>query len=90
MGSNGKCLKCGSYVNLSKHHVFPKRHFNNGHRPLLIPLCRQPCHDELESLLPAEPSAMEAYLRITYDFIGDDFLKILEAYDYDLAISLFL
>jgi hypothetical protein len=90
MGSNGKCLKCGSTINLSKHHVFPRRHFQNGHRPLLIHLCRQPCHDELEKLLPENPSELEAYLRVTYYFIGEDFINILDAYDPDLAISLLM
>jgi hypothetical protein len=84
-----KCLKCGQARALTKHHVFPQRYFPRDPRPLLIYICRKPCHDELESLIPKEECTKDEYLRITYDFIGEKFLQIVKVYDFSLFISLF-
>lgn len=45
----GTCPACGTYGNLSVHHVIPKR-FGGGSGPLER-ICR-PCHDELERYIP--------------------------------------
>lgn len=42
-----ECPKCGCNKRLTRHHIFPKRHFKSNE---VILLCRE-CHDKLESII---------------------------------------
>jgi 5-methylcytosine-specific restriction endonuclease McrA len=50
MSIRGLCPKCGETKRLTRHHIFPKRHFGAGHKFLFL-LCRE-CHNELELDIP--------------------------------------
>lgn len=69
MRKTGICKKCKKHKKLTKHHIFPSRHFKrrNNHFEFL---CRE-CHDDLETLIPYRK--MERWF---YPFILKAFLDL--------------
>jgi hypothetical protein len=71
------CLKCNREGELTRYHVFPRRHYPLQHRPFVVLVCRKPCHDELEKLIPFEEVPLEEYLKIHREYFGEVFEEIL-------------
>ena len=62
----GFCPKCLKMKVLTKHHVYPKRHFRDSP---IFKLCRR-CHDALERNIPYHKIEVELYVKILAEFIG--------------------
>lgn len=60
------CPKCRKIKDISRHHIFPQRHF--AHSPILH-MCRS-CHTDLERLIPFELQPDEFYLDIVRLFLA--------------------
>lgn len=66
----GKCPKCRQNKHLTKHHVFPRRHFGRGNKnKTVVRICRE-CHDELEELIPYERQPIAFYPHIVNVFLA--------------------
>ncbi|MFA5736924.1 MAG: hypothetical protein WCX70_01315 [Candidatus Paceibacterota bacterium] len=83
---HSRCPGCHKKRPLTRHHIFPRRHWqeiarNNrwsGHPPPpIILLCRK-CHDKIEGLIPYEIQPYEFYWEITKEFLC--LLSVEEAY----------
>lgn len=66
---NRRCAKCSIQDNLTRHHIYPKRHFR-GSNSFLI-LCRD-CHDEIEKLIPYEKQPKSFYKEIVERFLKEE------------------
>lgn len=64
----GLCPKCLCIKKLTRHHLFPVRHFGDGPRSPILHLCRG-CHDEIERLIPYIKLSPREYMRIARDFL---------------------
>ena len=63
------CPKCKTEKKMTKHHVFPVRHFGRGkHNQKFFLLCRA-CHDDLEKLIPYQVMPRAFYTAIIKVFI---------------------
>lgn len=60
------CPKCKGVTKPSRHHVLPQRHFE--HSPILH-LC-EPCHKDLERLIPFELQPTPFYFAIVKLFLS--------------------
>lgn len=60
------CLRCGTGETPTKHHVFPKRHFDPDGPT--VPFCRS-CHDKLEWLIPLAVQHHNFYWEIIHYFV---------------------
>jgi len=60
------CLRCGSVEEPTRHHVYPKRHFDPDGPT--VPFCRK-YHDKLEWLIPYAVQTYEFYWHIIGYFI---------------------
>ena len=78
MSRKRECPACGQKKFLTRHHVFPKRHWPemantnrwSGHPPPpIISICRK-CHDKLEKLIPSEIQPFNFYWETTRFFLG--------------------
>ena len=66
----GFCPKCGNWTQMTRHHIFPKRHYGNHHSKSILRLCRG-CHDVLErDYIPFERQEHSFYSRIIKTFLG--------------------
>lgn len=59
------CPKCKQVRPRTRHHILPKRHFNNSPT---IDLCAE-CHRQLEQLIPFYPVETPFYFRVVRDFL---------------------
>ena len=66
------CPKCRREdVVLTKHHIFPVRHFGRGSKNKnIFRLCRL-CHDDLENLIPFEEQPRAFYRDIIETFLKE-------------------
>ena len=62
------CPKCHIEKKMTKHHVFPKRHFGTKDNKKVFLLCRD-CHDKLERLIPFEVMPKEFYPAVIKAFL---------------------
>lgn len=60
------CPKCKEIKMGTRHHVFPKRFFED---PAILYLCRD-CHDDIERLIPTRKKHKEFYIKLTHQFLG--------------------
>ena len=64
-----ECPKCGKEKAMTRHHIYPIRHFGKGkHNKELYLLCRT-CHDNLERLIPFEVMPVEFYSAVIQVFL---------------------
>jgi len=73
----GICPKCGELTNLTRHHIYPTRHYNgqySGDRNILK-LCRS-CHDDLEKMIPYKKQEHGFYRAIIKVFLNGTTVKI--------------
>jgi len=70
MPKKRKCPKCGCLRFMSRHHIYPRRHFGRKSNHILL-LCR-PCHNKLELLIPYRKMPKEFYIRVVENFLGGD------------------
>jgi 5-methylcytosine-specific restriction endonuclease McrA len=62
------CPKCRAELPMTRHHIYPKRHFGGGGGKDIFLLCRD-CHDELERWIPQhQVMPREFYPAIIYAF----------------------
>lgn len=61
---SGECPKCEKHLRLTKHHVFPKRHFR---KEVYLFICRD-CHTRLEKLIPQRKAHVRFYLYVLIVF----------------------
>ena len=61
------CPKCQEIKIGTRHHLFPKRHFND---PTILYLCRK-CHDKIERMIPFRKKDKGVYIKITRQFLGE-------------------
>lgn len=66
----GQCPKCGEEKPLTKHHVFPRRHFGNKKnlRRYKLLLCRL-CHNDIERAIPFEEMPLSFYPAVCAAFL---------------------
>ena len=70
MKNKGECPKCHERCRLTRHHIYPRRHFWwFRHLNEIIWLCRD-CHDELEAMIPLEIQALPFYKEVVRNFLG--------------------
>lgn len=62
----GLCPKCKVRKNLTKHHIFPIRHY--GYTNITICLCRE-CHSELEKQIPFDKMDNLFYRQVVKNFL---------------------
>lgn len=61
MNKKGNCPTCDQARALTRHHIYPCRHFGRGKKnPGVFLLCRN-CHDELERYIPYELMPRDFY-----------------------------
>lgn len=75
------CEKCGATERLTRHHVYPRRHFKgtplwkNELNDRIITLCRK-CHmegeDSIEQMIPEEEMPFTFYEKVVLDFLEVD------------------
>ena len=65
----GLCPKCLAMAYLTRHHIYPRRHFRRQRNPACVHLCRV-CHDELERRIPIEKRSKRFYTWVVRDFLG--------------------
>jgi hypothetical protein len=51
MNPTKECPCCGEVKPMTKHHIFPVRHFGRKNNTFIFMLCRE-CHSELERYIP--------------------------------------
>jgi len=69
-----RCAKCGTRKKLTRHHVFPQRHFH-GAGPIVI-LCRYD-HDEIEMMIPFElVDDLDFYPQVVNLFLERNYLPL--------------
>ena len=61
------CPKCKEIRIGTRHHVFPRRHFDD---PTILYLCRD-CHDIIERMIPMRRKHKDFYIKITKQFLGE-------------------
>lgn len=64
----GKCSGCNEHKPLTKHHIFPRRHYGRQHNKFIFLLCRS-CHNELEKRIPLELIPKRFYVSILITFL---------------------
>ena len=62
-----KCPCCDFVGILTKHHIYPKRHYGKHHSTALFWLCRI-CHNELETHIPIQRMSHDFYPQILHIF----------------------
>ena len=62
------CPKCKVEKMLTRHHVYPVRHFGRKDNKEVFLLCRK-CHDALEKLIPFERMVRDFYPVIIQSFL---------------------
>lgn len=63
------CPKCKKLKYLTRHHVFPVRHYGRKSKHFFY-LCRA-CHDLLEEMIPFEQQAHSFYKEVIVRFLRD-------------------
>jgi hypothetical protein len=59
-------------MELTRHHILPRRFFGNKKNSPILHLCRK-CHDDIELLLPQEIKMTRSeYVEIAVDFLTPD------------------
>ncbi len=66
----GLCPHCLSIGRLTKHHIYPKRHYNKKNAPVLW-LCED-CHKEIEKIIPNKKTKKHELLALTIKFLGEN------------------
>lgn len=70
MLKKGVCPKCNEIKQLTKHHIYPKRHFGKGRKNnKTIRICRS-CHDDIERLIPFDEQPIAFYPHIVSVFLS--------------------
>jgi len=63
------CPGCGEHCKMTRHHIYPRRHFGNGKKNSQVFLLCQQCHCELERLIPYEVMPLEFYQAVIRVFL---------------------
>jgi hypothetical protein len=67
------CPKCSANAELTRHHVYPRRHFrhddNEIFRHTIFWFCRG-CHDKIEVMIPYERQHLTFYWEVIGNFLG--------------------
>ena len=64
-----KCPKCKLKLRLTRHHVYPVRHYGRKDNKEILYICRE-CHDDLEKNIPFQKQAREFYTQVIDTFLG--------------------
>ena len=82
----GHCPKCHQHIKLTRHHVYPKRHFSHfGHANEILWICWD-CHAELEKLIPFRICQLWFYKEVVRQFLGTRKAEtVVPMEDFDLA-----
>ena len=65
-----KCPKCREYKKMTRHHVYPRRHFGKRNNNVIFHLCRE-CHVELETRIPFYRIKKHRYVVILLRFLEE-------------------
>jgi len=68
MSINGLCPKCIEITQLTRHHIFPLRHYPRQRKPVCLYLCRN-CHSDLERKIPFKKMARDFYVAVVKNFL---------------------
>jgi len=66
--SKEECPKCKQRKILTKHHIYPKKHFKKSDT---FKLCRE-CHDELHKIIPQQKMPKFMYEYILARFLTEE------------------
>ena len=64
-----KCIKCREYRKITRHHIYPKRHYGGGKKNQSYILFCRDCHDDIEKLIPHELIPHKFYTDIISVFL---------------------